>query len=412
MTLSRMDVPVTVNVPDIALAGTYPLAQLSVEMRVCLNPTDDYAAVLEYATHKGPNFVELLDGELQAEVDARVRRALRPSTSEVLYRDRDLISPEAIGTAPLLGGLFAVSRVVFGEPEWHPGFLADLEVRIEAEQERTRIGAELENAGLQQVLDETRDVLGARKAMRRGLTLAQFENPESLEREKDRQHEIEKALIEQLDALRRVGGSAVESALMALRGRDVPAPPDLARLAPGVIEGEARTEEHPTDDGALHARVAEALDLQRLRRDRGLRRIWRSEALPGEPLGLGLGDGPRGLTVVLVCRDVLPNAELSRVAEVFIEHASAAQVVALDGVRTAEELVLDYLQALVPELDGALASVDLDIDEERLTVRLRGTGKRMSPIAKRINDPDGLFLVPLQRILPYDVIDVEAAEPA
>jgi hypothetical protein len=408
--ISTQSVPVTLRVDDIALKGPYPLAQVEAELRIRVDDADDYAGLKEYVRTRGLNFAQLLDAEVANELDGRVRDQLAPLTAAEIYERGNITSLVDL-RAPLLDGLFCVETVVKATPKHHPEFQRAREAVAKSSTDAAEKMLELhEQLPLDRRLSEARDQQLLDEALRRGLSIAELENPELVLQARQGELEIKKALIEQLDALRRGGGSDVIREVLGYLGGTgqaagtAPPPTALSQGAahgPADIDAEAHTDVH-----------APVLALPALRTDATLAHFWRAAGLPGEPMGIGLDVATPDVTVLVVCSEQLDHSAAEAAQRVYRERVDATTVIAIPGVQSLQDLVAGYLFSRMPELADARPTVEVLPADNNLRVRLSSDTQRMSRFLSRLNDPDSRMLQPLAQVLPYDHLEVVAADPS
>jgi hypothetical protein len=403
--LSTETIPVTVKVEDIALQGAYPLSRVEAQLRLCIDERGDYAGLRSYVERKGLNFAALLDGEVANELDKTIRAGLHPKTAAELY-DLGNITDLVALDAPLLDGLFRVESVVYATPTHHPEFLRAREAVARSSTDAAEKMLELhEQAPLDRQLSAVRDQQLLEEAARRGLSIVEHENPELVAQTRQGELEIKKALIEQLDALRRGGGSETIREVLGYLGSSGPAGTTPAAIpsaaGPGAdIDGEAQTVEHRA-----------VPSMPTLRTDPTLAHFWRAAGLPGEPMGISLDATTPDVTVLAICEDPLDALAAETVQRIFHERVGATTVIAIPGVHSLLDLVAGYLFARLPDLAAAQPTLDLHESGTNLLVRMSSEGHRMSRFLSQINDPEARMLEPLANVLPYDHLEVVGAEP-
>ncbi|MBI5105287.1 MAG: hypothetical protein HZB46_09955 [Solirubrobacterales bacterium] len=403
--VSTEDVPVTVAVDDVAMQGPYPLTRVEAQLRLRVDDQDDYAGLRAYVERKGLNFAALLDAEVSHQLDRRIRGGLRASTSAEVY-DAAGITDLVDLSAPLLDGLFRVECVVYATPTYHPEFVRAKEAVARSSTEAAEKLLELhEQAPLERQLSAARDQQLLEEATRRGLSLFEHENPELVAQSRQAELEIKKALIEQLDALRRGGGSETIREVLGYLGSTrqagqapppaaIPAGPDGA-----TVDGHAHTVEH---------RAVEPLPA--LRSDATLRHMWKSAGLPGEPLAIGLDASPDDVTVLAICHEALDPPAAEAVQQAFRDRVGATMVIAIPNVSSLSELVAGYLFSRMPELAAAQPRLDVIESEAALVIQLHSDTHRVSRFLKTINDPDSRILGPLASVLSYERLEVVGAD--
>lgn len=395
--ISTETIPVTVGVRDVRLKGPYQLTLVTADLRIRVDERDDYRGLRAYVERKGLNFAALLDGEIANELDRRIRSGLGPRTAADLHELGNITDLCEL-TTPLLGGLFCVESIAYVTPTYDAEFLRARDAVARSATDAAEKLLELhEQVPLDQALSKARDQQLLEEATRRGLSMIEHENPALLEQRRQQEHEIQKTLIEQLDALRRGGGSdAVRQMLGGLGGR--------SDQQPATIPVTAITEEHASGS-------ADPVDaMPELRTDPALAHLWRTAGLPGEPLGICLDAVTPNVTVLAVCEGTLDASAAASAQQVFAERVGATTVIALPDVRNLHDLVAGYLFARLPALASAMPTIDVVADADGVVVRLSSREARLSSFLGQINDPDARLLDPLTSVLPYDHLDVVVAE--
>lgn len=395
--ISTETIPVKVDVRDVRLKGPYQLTVATAALRVRVDDHDNYLGLRAYVEHRGLNFAALLDAEIADELDRRIRSGLGPMTAAELH-ELGNVTHLCDLTKPLLGGLFRVEGVANVAPTYDQEFLrardavarsaTDAAEKLLELHEQVPLDRELSKAHDQQLLEE---------ADRRGLSIVEHEQPALLEQRKQQEHEIQKTLIEQLDAVRRGGGNDAVRQMLGQLGGQAAQPP--------AIPATAFTEEHTS--GALDPDDA----MPALRTDPALAHLWRTGGLPGEPLGICLDAAASEVTVLAVCEETLDPSTATSAQQVFANRVGATTVIALPGVHNLHDLVAGYLFARLPALAAAAPTVEVLADGHALLVRISSRGARMSGFLGQINDPEARLLEPLTSVLPYDHVDVVVVEP-
>lgn len=395
--ISTEDVPITVTVKGIALRGSFALPQLELAIRIRVDDRDDFVGLRSYVRRKGINFAALLDDEVCNELDALAREAFKDHDMPGLY-ERGNLTGLLDTTVGLLDSLFRIEAVVRVQPTWHPEFITAREAAASAERATAEKLLEINQLPLDRALAANRDQLLQDAADRRGMSLAAFEDPELLDRAEQRHHELRLEMIKQADSLRRAG---LVGEVQAVLDEATQEPPRLTAAAvPAAAAG-----------GAGRPPEAGDLSVSLLRRDPTLARIWRKSGLPGEPAGLAVADHGESATLVVVLKELADGTLRAAIEQVRVQSQTEA-VITIDEASSVQDVVERYLLKRVPELAKAEPAVALQVEGSRLVVTLASVTARLGHQLRIINDPDERVLEPLAAVLPYDVIDVELAEPS
>lgn len=420
--VSTQDVPVGVTIRAIKMADEFPLVELRMTVVICVDPTDDFSALVSYIDEKGINFADLLDGEVATETSRMVRRCLRSSTSDQLYRAGSF-EERLTDQAGLLGGLFRIVRLYDVQAEFHPEFMAIQELEARTTREINEKLSRLQQSDYERLVALADDQLVLDRATRRGQTMEEFENPELRSQREQRLHEREVAKInafpelrgrDQLDRFERLFHGQIEAPplLAADRGSNYDAPYDEtfrydeepSSIAPVVTQAE-----QGTDWGENTEKGDEIVDLSldQLKCDPSLLQVWRASGIGGVPAGLAFWADDEGCTVIAVSKDKLNAAE---VTAAFTDRFGATSVIPIGGVSQLTEVIGRYLGRRVPELRTAEARLLISRRGPRLVLGLASRATRMRPIVKTINDPSTGILPALDRLLAYDAIVADVAE--
>lgn len=419
MAITTEDIPVTLSVSGVRLRGPFPLTRADLNLRISLNRAGEYQGLMDYVTRKGVNFAQLVERELTSEIDGRVRHALGQYTADEIEQlragDSGIGATLRFDDAPLLEGLFAITRYDYPEVEHHPGFIEAQSAVADAAVEQTKKLLEIEQTELNAQLEQSRDAIQQIRAANRGITLPELENPDLLaanaERasakelaEIDSKTKILSELVGQLDPIRRAGGQQAINSLFSLiseqhGGTPVGGVPQGA--APAVPTPEARP-------ASIEASADRIIELDDLRCDVGLMDIWRGHAGGIAPVGLGYG----GETVLGACLDRLGSDVSDALRAQYRTEADTDAVFIVDGIASVDDLVAEYLRLRLGELAASLAGVRLRSGVTGLTLILASDGGRLSPLTRRLNDPSAQELEPLSRILPQRIASVQTGESA
>ncbi|MFB9315113.1 hypothetical protein [Nocardioides plantarum] len=381
--VSTEDVPIQKYVSNVVVQGPYGVSGVEVDLRIAVDRSDDFAGLKNYVAQKGKNFADLLDAEVGNALDAAVRDALRDSTAQDLYERGNLTSRLA-GLERLLDGLFVVRSIQRVRADWDPEFIRVREAAARKARELAEKALELEHTlTIDRELQSAKDLAAAETAQRRGLSLNELENPELVALQRQQDHEVRLAMIEQMESLRRVGG--LELVGEVLRSNSV-----AGRWTPELASPEPSS-----------------WSMTSLERDKTLASFWKKSGLPGEPIGLSLSEFSAETTVVVVSTGELPSGD--EAVAVYGHHVDASRVLTIDNVSTIEEIVEKYLASVQP----ALAEADLHIRvlAEGDVVRIQvGSEKiRLGPVLRDLTVPDSELLVPLRDLLRASAVVLEIA---
>jgi hypothetical protein len=447
--VSIEDVVATIEISDIGLRDAYRVPLLVLPFRVRVSARDGFAGLLQYVREHGLNFAQLLEQDVKTELGTMVRRERPNTTREASTKQPQ--SQTSSGRRPprsLLNQLFDIVQLDAAEPTWDPALLQvialeatltaeaaklatatavapvrekqlELEAaagQADAEREHTAAAANAaRRARLSRDEALARDEIAAEESQRRldrlagearrlGMSLAEYENRDELERQRqlalDRDHELK---VKAIEAISLMAGERTNPDLV--RGLErIVSPPRLRSLGSGALL--------PAGDEAEVVDAIEVdddpLSLASLRSDGALARMWQTAGIPGRPLALGFDDDSHPVTVIVVSGTPIDQGVTTTINQTFARGMGAELVVTIIATRTLADVVRGYFFCRVPALEGLDAQVDVRADGKRLCVSVSSTAGRLGPHLATLADP--LFLAPLKGILPFDIIEVALAD--
>lgn len=421
--VSTADVPVEVEISAIKLADEFPLERLRMTVVITVDPTNEYEALVDYIDQKGINFADLLDGEVATETNRIVRRCLRKATSQELY-DAGSFEERLIDQVDLLDGLFKIVRIYNVQPEYHREFIAVQDLGARTTREISEKLSRLQQSEYDRLVAFADDQLVLDRALRRDMTMEEFENPEVRARREQWSHEREIAKIQafpelrgrdQLDRFERLFDHQLEGPRSlgpearqpnhgapydeTFRYDDEPrsiAPVLGGAQSSGIWGDEPDVSDEPAD-----------LSLDRLKCDASLLQVWQAAGISARPVGLAFWTNGGECTVIAVSTDKLSPTE---VTAAFTDRIGATLVIPIGGVSELTEVIGRYLGRRLPELRTAQARLLVSRRGQGLVLGLASAVTRMRPIVKAINDPSNAILAPLGRLLAYETLEIEVAD--
>lgn len=423
--VSTEDIPVDVEVPTIALAGSFglPLVELRIVIRV--EERGNYGSLRRYIADKGINFAELLDGDLANEMDMHVREALAGYDIEDLHAIGNV--SRIIGTSlTLLEGLFRVESVQQKKILWDPEYEAIQRATAAAQRERAEKVLRLGQIPIDHEVMRAEDELALEAARRRGVSLWELEHPEQVSQAAQNEHELRLEAIKQIDAIRRGAGADGVRAVLGMPSQDETATrkPTYQPPAPRVLAPASGSPPGGAGAGGAGSASGDGLGaagrdegprqrsdgLDRLGYDHALAQVWEGARLPGRPFGLARAGQPPNATVVAIVDVPLGPDEVETISQAIRRLIGADHVVAIGRPRNMSEIIVRFLTARVPAIGHADARWTFHIEGTTLNIAMGSATERLGPIVREITDPVAGVLAPLERLLPFDAIDVRVAD--
>ena len=402
----------SVVVDDVATTCEFHLPQVEVVFEIRLNDSDGWRRLLEYVGSNADNFAERLRPRILNSLDLLVRETLGRRTHRDLYL-RNLTSEFELNQT-LLKGLFVIEEIIEVRPVWNPAFVeiatapARTAVKIDEIGRQALLSMEEINAKFQLLPLEHQLELAQLQAslalqglesQATGVPISVLRNPELLAHNRDQLVDLAKALAENPRAVNSPLIAGILQEFMAASPTGAPAGGPAAGAA---HQGPASAPRPPSSLSPA------GIATPPLHREPQLDSLLAQHGLDEHVVGFSAAS--RGERAVALCVTTAPPAELAGLGPAISRLARREVdlfVVPYDA--SLAPLLVNYLQQRLPEL--RTATLQFRVVQDRLQIGMALAGNTsVVPVKRTLTDPEQVILQPLQKLLPYESIEVLALE--
>lgn len=431
--LNEGSVDVQQTVRDVVTAGQekFVVRSVPLELRVRLNPADDYVALRSFMTQRGTSYADDLLAELRNGVDELVRSVFAVTPHDALYGApvAGILKP---GSAPIpcAHGLMLIeSLAIGGSIEWSETYL-----KIKEANDATLVGLATQRSDETLGTDRARvdaTVLSARYrefaplAAALNVPIDYFVNPEALAASRETATEIIAKLLEPGNrALLQRDPAMLGNLLQATGLTNL-----MNQLGPPsqiTLDGASHaTLQHEPAIGAAPARPAsgppteplslgEPGDAMGLNLDRRLARLW-STAGPLDPQLIGLaadaeGDAATVIAVSARTAVAVPADFTARAAALLrVQHVTVISLVAASYAELAEAWLTQVLGQA-----SHTVTAQIDITDagglDQLVISLDGDPRACHAMVQQLDKPGLTARGALEALLPFAGLMIELGD--